>query len=44
VFTASIITAMMMEAVNTSEKSVNVYQITRRDISEDIFILASVRT
>jgi hypothetical protein len=35
VLTASLIIAMMMEAVNTSEASVHFYQIIRRNISED---------
>jgi hypothetical protein len=30
--------AVMMEAVSTSETSVNLYQVTRRNIPEDIFI------
>jgi hypothetical protein len=35
---------LMMEAVNTSETSVNFYQTTRHNIPEDvIFILAAVR-
>jgi hypothetical protein len=35
----------MMEAVSTSETSVNFYQNIRRNISEEvIFILAAVRT
>jgi hypothetical protein len=34
VLTASTIRAMMMEAVHTSETSVNLYQTTRRKISE----------
>jgi hypothetical protein len=35
----------MMEAGNSSETSVNVYQTTRRNIPEDsLFILAAVRT
>jgi hypothetical protein len=35
----------MMEAVNSPETSVNIYQITRRNIREDsIFILVTVRT
>jgi hypothetical protein len=29
---------VMMEAASTSERSVNIYQITRRNIPEDIFI------
>jgi hypothetical protein len=41
-FTASII-ALMMEAVSKSETSVNFYEIIRRNIPEDIFILAAVR-
>jgi hypothetical protein len=36
-------TALMMEAVRTSETSVNFYQTTRRNISGD-FLLAAVRT
>jgi hypothetical protein len=36
VFTASIIFALMMETVSTSETSVNFYQTTRRNISEDV--------
>jgi hypothetical protein len=35
VLTASIIIALMMEAVSTSETSVNFYQTTRRNIPED---------
>jgi hypothetical protein len=35
--TASII-ALMMEAVSTSETSVNFYETKRRNIPEDIFI------
>jgi hypothetical protein len=38
------IIALMMEAASTTETSVNFYQTTRRSISEDIFILAAVRT
>jgi hypothetical protein len=34
----------MMEVVSTSERPVSFYQTTRRNISEDIFILAAVRT
>jgi hypothetical protein len=37
VLTAAII-ALMMEAVSTSEKSVNFYETTRRNIPEEIFI------
>jgi hypothetical protein len=33
-----------MEAVNTSETSVNVYETTRRNNPEVTFILAAVRT
>jgi hypothetical protein len=33
--TASIITALMMEAVRTSETSVNIYVTTRQHIPED---------
>jgi hypothetical protein len=32
---AACITAMMMEAASTSEKSVNFYQTTRRNITEE---------
>jgi hypothetical protein len=39
-----ILIALMMEAVSTFETSVNFYQTTRRNIPEDIFILAAVRT
>jgi hypothetical protein len=35
VFTASIIRALMMEAVSTSETSVNFYQNTQRNFPED---------
>jgi hypothetical protein len=35
VLTAFIIRLMMMEAVSTSETSVNFYQITRRNAPED---------
>jgi hypothetical protein len=35
---------LMMEAIISSETSVNFYQTTRRNIPEDIFILAAVRT
>jgi hypothetical protein len=41
VLTASIIRAM--SAVRTSDTSVNFYQTERRDVPEDIFILATVR-
>jgi hypothetical protein len=44
---ASIIRAivLMMEAVSTSETSVNVFHITRRNNPEEaIFVLAAVRT
>jgi hypothetical protein len=34
----------MMEAVNTPEASVNFYDTTRRNISEDILIFAAVET
>jgi hypothetical protein len=47
VLTASIIRAiiaLMMDEVSTTETSVNFYQTTRRNIPEDIFILAAVRT
>jgi hypothetical protein len=40
---AMIITALTMEAVSTSETSVNFYETTRRNIPEDIIILAAVR-
>jgi hypothetical protein len=30
--------ALIMDAVNTSETSVNFYQITRRKIPEDIYL------
>jgi hypothetical protein len=30
---------MMMEAVSSPEMSVNIYQITRRNISEDSYLL-----
>jgi hypothetical protein len=49
VITASIISAikaliaLMMEAVITSEMSVNFYQITRRNIPEDSHLHASRR-
>jgi hypothetical protein len=43
VLTASIIRATM-EAASTFETSVNFYQTTWRNITEDIFILAAVRT
>jgi hypothetical protein len=36
--------ALMMEAAITSETSVNFYETTRRNIPEDIFILAAVKT
>jgi hypothetical protein len=42
VLTLSII-ALRMEAASTSETWVNFYHTTRRNISEDIFILAEVR-
>jgi hypothetical protein len=35
VLTASIIRAMVMEAISTSETSVNFYQTTRRSVPED---------
>jgi hypothetical protein len=35
---------LMTEAASTSETSVNFYQTTRRNIPEDIFIFAAVRT
>jgi hypothetical protein len=38
VLTASVIIAVMMEAVSTSETSVDFYQTTRRNIPEVIFI------
>jgi hypothetical protein len=41
VLTASIIIALMMEAVGTSETS-NFYQITRRNIPEDIHLHAFI--
>jgi hypothetical protein len=44
VLAASIIIAMMLESVCTSETSVSSYQITRRNVTEDIFILDVVRT
>jgi hypothetical protein len=34
----------MIEAAITSETSANLYQTTRHNIPEDIFILAAVRT
>jgi hypothetical protein len=45
VLTASI-TTMMMEAVSTSERSVNFYQTTQCNIPEDchVFMLATIRT
>jgi hypothetical protein len=36
--------ALMMEAVSTSETSVSIYQTTRRNIPEDIFVLIAERT
>jgi hypothetical protein len=36
--------ALMMEAASTSETTVNFCQTTRRNIPEDVFILAAVRT
>jgi hypothetical protein len=43
--TASIIIAMIMEAVSTPETSVNFYQITRSNIPQELTsILAAVRT
>jgi hypothetical protein len=39
VFTAALI-ALMMETVRTSEKSVNFYQTTRRNIPEDSHLKA----
>jgi hypothetical protein len=44
VLAASVIRAMMMKAASASETSENFYQTTRRNISEDVFILAAVRT
>jgi hypothetical protein len=43
VLTASIISALMMEAVSTSEMSVNFYQTTRRNIPEDSHLHARRR-
>jgi hypothetical protein len=34
---------LMLEAVRTSETSVNFYETTRRNILEDVFILAAMR-
>jgi hypothetical protein len=42
--TASIITALTMEAISISETSVNLYQTTLRNIPKDILIFAAVRT
>jgi hypothetical protein len=42
VFTAAIY--LMMEAVSTSDTSVNFYHTTQCSILEDIFIVAAVRT
>jgi hypothetical protein len=35
VLLVSIITSLMMEVVSTTETSVNLYQITQRNITED---------
>jgi hypothetical protein len=40
----SVIITLMMEAISTSETSVSFYQTMRRNIPEDIFILAAART
>jgi hypothetical protein len=42
VLTAAII--RVMEAVRTPETSFSFYKTTRRNIPEDIFVLAAVRT
>jgi hypothetical protein len=42
VLPASIITTLEMEAVSTSETSVNFYQTTRRNIPEDSHFIVNV--
>jgi hypothetical protein len=41
VFSASVIIVLIMEAVLTSETSLNIYQTTQHSISEDSHILDS---
>jgi hypothetical protein len=44
VLTASRTIALMMEAVSISETSASFYETARRNIPEDVFLLAVVRT
>jgi hypothetical protein len=43
VLTASIISALMMEAVSTTDRPVNIHQITLRNITDDSHILTRRR-
>jgi hypothetical protein len=44
IFAGGFLIALMMEVVSTFKMSVNSYQITRRNIPNDSFILATART